>query len=64
MSLTLKDTVIDFSNQQEERVTIKARLDGPLTTTNESDFWVRVIITDRRTNAVHDSGEQPPTVVR
>jgi|CXWL01.1.fsa_nt_gi hypothetical protein len=56
--------VIDFSQQGAERVTIKVRMDGAPSSNSVADFAVRVIITDKRNGAQHDSGEFAPTTVR
>ena len=57
---------IDFGHS-EDRVTIKGWLNGVPPSTSTAHFTVRVIITDVRdplNPIVHDSGENPPNVVR
>lgn len=62
-AISIKDAIIDFG-PNSDRATIKCTLEGPANSTDTNHFFVRVIITDRRDNAVYDTLDQSPTVVR
>ncbi len=63
MSLTQTNAVIDFGHN-DDRVTIKAKLDAVLASSNPADFTIRVIVTDLRTGMDHDTGPRQPDNVR